>query len=131
METKSIGRRDLLKMLAALGVAGTEIDVALAQSKSNVDQLGGKIVFQNEKVRVIEHLARPRLGVCGPQMHSHPPHMTIALTAVKAKVTLQGKEPFLVENKAGDVFWDPGGPHMVENVGKTETKVYLVELKAA
>ena len=70
---------------------------------------GGKVVFENEKLRVIEHAARPRLGVCGTGLHSHPPHLTVFLTDAKARVTLAGKDPFVAENKAGDVFWDPGG----------------------
>ena len=65
--------------------------------------------------------------MCGTGLHSHPPHLTIALTDAKARVTLPGKEPFIDERKAGDLFWDPGGPHVVENIGSRDTKVYLVE----
>jgi len=81
-------------------------------------------------VRVISHLGRPRMGVCGTGLHSHPPHLTIALTDIRAKVSLQGKEPFVAENKLGDAFWDPGGPHVVENLGSRDSRVYLVELKS-
>ena len=120
-------RREVLAMLAALGVTAAESQRALAQAQ---DHAGGKVVFENEKVRVISHLARPRSGVCGTGLHSHPPHLTVILTDVKAKVTLPGKDPFIDEQKAGAVFWDPGGPHVVENLGSRESKVYLVELKA-
>ena len=92
---------------------------------------GGKIVFENDNVRVIEHLGRPRMGVCGTGLHSHPPHLTIAITDVKARVTLPGKEPFLAANAAGDAFWDPGGPHVVENVGRRDSRIYIVEIKRA
>ena len=102
-----------------------------AAAASSVDTIGGKVILENDKVRVIAHQARPRMGVCGTGLHSHPPHLTIVLTDTKAKVTLAGKEPFIVENKAGDVFWDPGGPHAVENLGSKESKVYLVEIKRA
>jgi|KBSSwiStaDraftv2_1062776.scaffolds.fasta_scaffold412252_2 hypothetical protein len=129
MEQTRISRRELIAMLAAMGLAGTDCGEALAQDKNAAAAAGGKIVFENDKVRVIEHYARSRLGVCGASLHTHPPHLTIALTDVKAKVTLQGKEPFIAENKAGDAFWDPGGAHVVENVGSRDTRVYLVELK--
>jgi len=43
---------------------------------------------------------------------------------------LQGKEPFIAENKAGDLFWDPGGYHTVENLGSRDVKSYLVEPKS-
>ena len=120
-------RRDVLAMLAALGMTATESELVFAESS---DTAGGKVIFENEKLRVISHLARTRAGVCGTGLHSHPPHLTVILTDVKAKVTKPGKEPFISEQKAGAVFWDPGGPHVVENLGSRETKVYLVELKA-
>jgi hypothetical protein len=122
-----VSRREVLAMLAALGMSATESEIVFAQAPDNA---GGKVVFENEKVRVISHLGRPRTGVCGTGLHSHPPHLTVFLSDVKAKVTLPGKEPFVDEQKAGAVFWDPGGPHVVENLGARDSKVYLVELKA-
>jgi hypothetical protein len=127
----NMNRRDLLKLLAALGTAATGADLAKAKSPATADLHGGKIVFENDKVRVIEHFAKPRLGVCGEGMHSHPPHLTVLLTANKARVTMSGKEPFIFEGKAGDVFWDPGGAHAVENIGSRDSKVYLIEIKDA
>lgn len=131
MDANGTTRRDALKLLVAIGTAMAESGIAMAQSPPATDLAGGRIVFENDKVRVIEHLGRSRLGVCGTGLHSHPPHLTVFLTDVKARVTLPGKEPRIAENKAGDVFWDPGGPHVVENVGARASKVYLVELKPA
>ena len=131
MQEQVLRRRDILKLLAVLGAGVTKSAGVLGQSAPSTVNAGGRIVFENEKVRVIEHLAKPKLGVCGTGMHSHPPHLTICLTAIKAKITLPGKEPFIAENKAGDVFWDPGGPHVVENVGARDSKAYIVELKSA
>ena len=121
-----VTRRDLLGMLAALGMTASESGRVFAQS---ADGTSGKVVFENDKVRVISHLGRPRTGVCGTGLHSHPPHLTVILTDARAKVTLPGKEPFIDEQKAGAVFWDPGGPHVVENIGTRDALVYLVELK--
>ena len=129
MEPTKVTRRDVLGLLAAMGVSAAESGFAVAQDAKSVDLAGGKIVFENDKVRVISHLGRPRMGVCGTGLHSHPPHLTIALTDVKAKVTLPGKEPFIAENKAGDTFWDAGGSHVVENMGSRDSRIYLVELK--
>jgi beta-alanine degradation protein BauB len=131
MEKPAKCRRDILKLLSVLGVSATQSAAVLAEAAPGTVDAGGKIVFENEKVRVIEHLSRPRLGVCGAGMHSHPPHLTICLTDVKARVTLPGKEPFIAENKSGDVFWDPGGPHVVEYIGARESRSYLLELKGA
>jgi hypothetical protein len=124
-------RRDVLRLLSVLGVDAVQSGAAFGQTAAGAADAGGRIVFENDKLRVIEHLSRPRLGVCGTGMHTHPPHLVICLTDVKAKVTLPGKEPFIAENKEGDVFWDPGGPHVVENVGARNAKSYLVELKGA
>src|SRR3982751_6023263 len=132
-------RRDLLTLLAALG-AGTgaledgahaaALPAGSPQGSEPMDASSGKEIFKNDKLRVVQHLSRPRMGVCGTGLHSHPPHLTIALTDAKARVTLPGKEPFIDERKAGAVFWDEGGSHVVENVGSRDTKAYLVELKA-
>ncbi len=130
MNAKNVSRREVLAVLAALGIGASESGSAMAQSANEEGDPGGKVVFENDKVRVISHLGRPRMGVCGTGLHSHPPHLTIALTDVKAKVTRQGKDPFVSEQKAGATFWDPGGPHIVENIGSRDSKVYLVELKS-
>jgi hypothetical protein len=102
-----------------------------AEREGAASDTGGKIVFENDKVRVIEHLGRPRMGVCGTGLHSHPPHLTVAMTDVKARVTIPGKDPFIASNAAGDAFWDPGGPHVVENVGSRDSRIYIVEIKRA
>jgi hypothetical protein len=62
-------------------------------------------------------------------MHSHPPHVNIVLTPIKARVTLPGGKTLEVENQAGDVFWEGAVTHNVENTGQTGTRAYMVELK--
>jgi hypothetical protein len=131
MTTTQARRRDVLLALAALGMAGAARATTAAGAKGGGDLAGGKVVFESDKVRVIEHVAKPRLGVCGAGLHSHPPHLTVFLTDARAKVTRAGEAPFVAENKAGDVFWDPGGAHAVENLGSRSTRVFLVELKQA
>ena len=129
MTTTEARRRDILLALAALGMAGPARATMAAEAKGGGDLAGGKVVFENDKVRVIEHVAKPRLGVCGAGLHSHPPHLTVFLTDATAKVTRAGEAPFVAENKAGDGVWDPGGAHAVENLGSRSTRVFLVELK--
>ncbi|MCC7325698.1 MAG: hypothetical protein IT521_02690 [Burkholderiales bacterium] len=129
MNSMKVTRRDVLGLLATMGIGAAESTLAAAQKTKSDKLAGGKVVFENDKVRVISHLARPRMGVCGTGLHSHPPHLTIALKDVKAKVTNAGKEPFIAVNKAGDVFWDNGGAHVVENISGRDSELYLVELK--
>ena len=37
----------------------------------------------------------------------------------------------VAQNKAGDMFWSPAETHTVENDGKGDTHVYIVEVKDA
>ncbi len=39
-------------------------------------------------MRVLEFVSRPGMGVCGNGMHSHPAHLTVALSEAKVRVTL-------------------------------------------
>jgi beta-alanine degradation protein BauB len=128
MQNESATRRDLLKALSVLGFAFPE---AHAQDAVEVDPRGYKVMLDNDKVRVVEHSARPRMGVCGTGMHSHPSHVSVCLTDIKAKVTLPDGKTFVAENKAGDVFWEPAGTHAVENIGARDVKAYLIEIKGA
>ncbi len=120
----SLNRRQLIALLAGFGVAAD----ALAQDAAQVNRRSYKVVFENEQVRVLEFLSRPGVGICGQGVHSHPDHLTVLLTDAKAKVTSGGKT-FIVENKAGDVFWESAATHTVENVGGSGARAYIIEMK--
>ncbi len=120
----SLSRRQLIALLAGLGVSAD----ALAQDAVQVNRRSYKVVLENEQIRVLEYRSRPGLGACGQGSHSHPDHLTMLLTDGKAKVTADGKT-FVVENKAGDVFWEPASTHTVENIGGSGTRAYIVEMK--
>ena len=128
MEDSSLSRRELLQVLAGLGLAAGVGD-ALAQDAVKVDPRGYKVLVDNDQVRVLEYIGKPRLGVCGQGMHSHPDHVTLVGAPSKVKVTLPDGKSFVAENKAGDVFFEPAGMHSVENIGGHETRSILVELK--
>jgi hypothetical protein len=131
-------------MTLAENVDGKELSVYLVEPKGKPvtgsanphwkptkPEVGGKILYENDYVRVIEHASRPRMGVCGEGMHSHLDHLTIGLTDGRIKITKPGKEPMIKEAKAGDVFWDPSGPHAILNVGSRNTRALLIEIKTA
>jgi len=130
MNESAISRRDLVRILAGLGIAAGA-GTSFAQDAIKVDPRGYKVLLENDQVRVLEYIGKPRLGVCGQGMHSHPDHVTIANTDSKVKVTLPDGKSFIAENKAGDVFFEPAGMHAVENIGGRETRSILVELKNA
>ncbi len=128
MQDNSINRRDLMRMLAGLGLA-VGAGEALAQDATKVDPRGYKVLVDNDQVRVLEYIGKPRLGVCGQGMHSHPDHITVVQSPAKVKVTLPDGKSFVAENKPGDVFFEPAGTHSVENIGSRETRSLLIEIK--
>ena len=90
---------------------------------------GGRILFENDMVRVVEHAARPRMGVCGEGMHTHPPHLTINLTGGRIKIMQPDKEPMIRNSEAGSLFWDDSGPHAIQNLGSRSHRALLIEIK--
>ena len=73
-----------------------------------------RVVFENDQTRVLEFVSRPRTAVCGVGKHSHPAHLTIALTYAKVRVTLPDGKTVEATNKLGDVFWSEAETHAVE-----------------
>lgn len=119
-------RRDALLLLAGLGVP---LGALRAQDVVRQEPRSYRVVFENEKVRVLEYTARPGLGLCGAGRHSHPDHVTVVLTPAKAKVTREDGTVFIAELKAGEAFWEPASTHVAENIGGSGTRMVLVEIK--
>jgi hypothetical protein len=124
MEEKN--RREILRILAGLGAAVSS--PAFAQDPTKVNPRSYKVLFENERLRLLEYTGKPGLGVCGQGRHYHPAHLTIPLTDAKVKVVVDGKT-IAAEGKAGEPFWEPEVWHSVENAGVADTRTYLVELK--
>lgn len=130
MEDDSLSRRDVLQLLAGLGIAAGAAD-AVAQDAAKMDPRAYKVVLENERVRVLEYIGKPRLGVCGEGMHSHPDHVTVVMNDAKVKVTLPDGKTIIASNKAGDVLFEAAGTHAVENIGGRDVKSLLIEIKGA
>jgi quercetin dioxygenase-like cupin family protein len=101
---------------------------AAAQDAARVQPRSYRVVLENDKVRVLEFTARPGIGVCGVGIHSHPGHVTVLLTPAKVRVTQNGHTT-VIENKAGDAFWEPPVTHEVENYGGNEVRSLIIEVK--
>lgn len=89
-----------------------------------------RIAFENEHVRVLDFTARTGLGICGDGMHSHPPGLTIAMTDRQGIASTPNTAPKPRQRKADDVLWRKAVTHKVENAGKRNSRVLIVELKA-
>jgi len=118
-------RRQWLALLSGLVAAGG----AEAQDAVRTQPQAYRVALDNDRVRVLEFVSRPGVGVCGSGVHSHPPHLTIALSECRVRVKENGKE-FIGENKIGDVFWSPAVTHETENIGGHDVRALIVELKA-
>ena len=89
----------------------------------------GKVVLENDKVRVTEYTAKPHEGVCGIGVHSHTAHLTVILQAAKVKVTLPNGKTVEKEPSGNVVFWSEAGTHSVENVDTLIRRSLIIELK--
>lgn len=118
-------RRTLLALVPALCVATT----ASAQDAAKRQPRSYRVVLDNDRLRVLEFNSRPGLGVCGTGMHSHPAHLTVALTPAQARITLPDGKTFTAENQPGDVFWSEAETHEVENISGKDVRALIIELK--
>lgn len=121
----SLNRRQLLALLAALGVTRE----AWAQDAVTADPRSYRVVLENDRVRVLEYKSRPGLGVCGQGMHYHPAHLTVSLTGAKLKVTTSDGKVSFPEIPPGYVFFSEAQTHSAEVIGGAGTRSYIIELK--
>jgi quercetin dioxygenase-like cupin family protein len=90
-------------------------------------QKGGLAVrFENDRVRVLELRLKPGEREA---MHTHPQYVLYALTDYRVKNTSADGTVRVFDRKRGDVFWGEPVTHGGENVGDTEIRAVIVELK--
>jgi hypothetical protein len=126
---RKMGRRELLGVLAALTAGSATAGNAPDPVKLNPRSY--RVLFENDKIRVIEYRSKPGLGVCGQGRHSHPEHLTMALSGGKVKLRDAEGKVHMREAKPGHMFWSPAEVHEVENISGREMHAYLIEYKDA
>lgn len=129
MKDSKSTRRKLL--LAGLGGLAAQFGIprAEAQDAAKVMPRTYRVAFENDKLRVLEFSGRPGMGICGEGMHSHPEHLTIVLSDWKGVAKTPDGKTHDRDQKIGDVFWSEAETHKVENTGKSNARVLIVELK--
>jgi len=85
-----------------------------------------KVVFENNRVRVLEVRIKPGEKI---PMHSHPPHLTYTLSDFKGRYSTPDGENTLGLGKTSAWSWTEAITHASENVGTTEIHALAVELK--
>ena len=124
-----IDRRQLLlggtaALMAQLGAADAD-----AQDAARTAPGAYRVVFENDDLRVLEFVSRPGTVLCGVGKHSHPAHLTVALSDARVRVTLPDGRQIEGANKLGDVFWSEAETHEVENISGRNVRALIVELK--
>jgi len=99
---------------------------AYAQDPVKVAPKNVKVVLENDRVRVIEVRIKPGEKI---PMHSHPAHVTIALSNFKGKWVSGEGEPTVNQFKVDTVAWSEPITHSSENLGSTEIHAIAIELK--
>jgi quercetin dioxygenase-like cupin family protein len=102
----------------------TELNIdALTASPENF-----KLLLENDYVRVLEYNLNPGER---DQWHTHPPKSSYVVSGGKLKVHLENGDSLVVDEISGTSQWmDYLGKHYVENIGDTQIKYVLTEIKS-
>jgi hypothetical protein len=84
-----------------------------------------RIVFENDRVRVLEYFDKPGDMTTPP---NHPDSVMVTLSAFDRKLHFDDKV-VAVSKPMGEASWLAAQRHAGENVGATDTHVIFVELK--
>ena len=115
--------RNLL-YLAGLALATS----ALAQDPVPLYPDNYKILFENDRVRVLEFILRKGAT---EEFHRHPAAVTYVLSPFKIRFTFPDGTTKVREAKAGDVLFGDAVVHSPLNIGETDARGILVEMKSS
>lgn len=85
-----------------------------------------KMVMENDRVRVFEVRFKPGQKTV---MHGHPDHVVYVLADYTLNLMLPDGKSQEVPLKAGQALWIGAGPHAAQNIGTTEGRALVIELK--
>jgi hypothetical protein len=103
---------------------------ATAQEKAKGEKATGRTVtvfVENDRVKVYEGRFSP--GDKSPRMSERPPRVEFALTDGQMRHYYPDGKTEEVTWKAGDVKWSERATYQQENMGKTEFRIRVVQLK--
>ena len=118
-------KRERVVWASAVAVTMCGAIWGFAQDRRAVDS-SMKVLLENDRVRVQEHFLKPGEKIA---MHSHPDKVIYALNDWKVRETLADGTTRVVEGKAGTARWGKATQHAVENIGTTEVRNIVIELK--
>jgi hypothetical protein len=101
------------------------LEVAMYQDPTVTNPELYRVVFENERVRVLEYRDHPG-DMTAP--HGHPDSVMITLSAFRRRLSAGAREVD-VELAAGQVRWLDSQVHAGKNIGETVSHSIFVELK--
>jgi hypothetical protein len=116
-------------LILSLLCAGGLLSAAPVDSKKDALLVAAdvyKLAFENERVRVLSFVTQPGQKWA---LHSHPDSLAVSLSEYSVRNIVPGQAPTERHSKLGDVRWIPATAHMGENMGTTEMRGLMVELK--
>jgi quercetin dioxygenase-like cupin family protein len=116
----------LMKTLFVVYTLALTTSTVSAQDVAKVAPNNCKVLLENDRVRVVEIWIKPGEKLA---MHSHPASVTYVLTAGKLKTTLPDGKTVDTEAQVGQALWSEGGSHEQVNLGTTEVRALVVEMK--
>jgi quercetin dioxygenase-like cupin family protein len=117
--------RSIMGVLFVTFVLVFATKAAMAQDPVKVAPEHYKALLDNDRVRVLEVTVKPGEKTA---KHSHPANVIYSFNDAKTKFTVGGKS-VVRELKADTALWGAAETHTGENVGTTETRVLVFELK--
>lgn len=100
----------------------------MADDPTRTDPDKYKVVFENDRVRVLEYRDEPGQAT---SPHRHPDSVMLTLSSFDRRLVAEDGQSRDVTLEPGEVRWLDEQVHSGENVGSTPTHVIFVELKAS
>lgn len=114
-----------LKAIAFL-VALSAVRMAWADDPLKVAPDMYKLVFENERVRVMEVTFNPGQKIA---KHSHPDHYIYVVEPGTLTISKPDGSTTVAQLTTGQVIWIPAETHWAENTGATKVRLLVNELK--
>ncbi len=84
------------------------------------------LIYENNRVRVMQVVFKPGQSIA---KHSHPDHFVYVLEGGKLNISHPDGTSGDNDLKVGQVIWIPAETHWAKNVGPTQIRLLVSELK--
>ena len=98
----------------------------MADDPTTTDPDKYKVIFENERVRVLEYRDEPGQRT---SPHRHPDSVMYTVSSFQRRLVAESGASPDVEMVAGEVRWLDAQVHSGENIGQSATHVIFVEFK--